>query len=74
MRRLPPGPKHALRLAISRLAHGDAGTKALKDELAGFRRLAEGKHRVIYLSLADRVECVYAGARKTVDKEFNPDS
>ena len=70
MRTLAPVPKHALRLAISRLAQGDAGTKALKDEFAGYRRLAEGKYRVIYLSFPDKVECLHAGRRKTVYEEF----
>ena len=70
LRRLAPVPRHALRLAISRLAQGDAGTKALKDEFAGYRRMAEGKYRVIYLSFADRVECLHAGRRKTIYEEF----
>jgi len=70
LRTLAPAPKHALRLAISRLAQDDAGTKALKDEFAGYRRLAVGKYRVIYLSFADKVECLHAGRRKTVYEEF----
>jgi mRNA interferase RelE/StbE len=73
LRQLPPGPKHTVRLAISRLAHGDAGIKALKEELAGFRRVAVGKYRVVYLSLTEQVECVHAGVRKTVYKEFKPE-
>lgn len=70
LRTLPPEPKHAMRLAIARLAQGDGNTKALKEELDGYRRISEGKYRVIYLSYADRVECIYAGVRKTVYKEF----
>jgi len=42
----------------------------LKDEFAGYRRLADGKYRVIYLSFADKVECLHAGRRKTVYEEF----
>ncbi|MDR0902369.1 MAG: hypothetical protein LBM92_06335 [Opitutaceae bacterium] len=70
LRTLPPEPRHRVRLAISRLARDDTGTKALKDELAGYRRIAVGKYRVIYLPYADGVECVYAGPRKTIYKDF----
>ena len=70
LRSLPPEPKHAVRLAISRLAEGDDGTKALRDELAGYRRIAVGKYRVIYLSYATSAECVQAGIRKTIYEQF----
>lgn len=66
LRTLAPGPKHAIRLAISKLAQGDAGAKALKNELAGFHRLAVGKYRVVYISKKDSAECFYAGERKTI--------
>ena len=72
LRTLAPVPKHAVRLAISRLAYGDDGTKALGGELAGYRRVTWGKYRVVYLSNANSVECIHAGVRKTVYKEFKP--
>lgn len=70
LRTLPPDAKHALRLAISGLADGDRGTKALGINLEGYRRVAVGKYRVLYLSRHDCVECVHAGMRKEIYKEF----
>ena len=70
LRDLPPEPKHAVRLAIAGLAEGDANTRALRDELTGYRRLAVGKYRVIYEEVAGGVDCVHAGTRKTVYQEF----
>jgi mRNA-degrading endonuclease RelE of RelBE toxin-antitoxin system len=72
--KLPPGPRHALRVAIKDLAHERGDIRPLSDELEGFCRLRVGSHRVIfeYEMLEGRrtATCVFAGGRRWVYEVF----
>ena len=74
LRRLPPQPHHALRVAIKGLARERGDIKPLTDELEGFHRLRIGSHRVIfeYEILDGRrvITCVFAGPRKWIYEVF----
>ena len=74
LRRLPPEPRHALRLAIKALALEEGDIKPLTDELEGFHRLRVGSHRVVfeYEVIEGRrvITCVYAGPRKWIYEVF----
>ncbi len=74
LRRLPPRPRHALRVAIRGLARERGDIRPLTDELEGFFRLRVGAHRVVfeYEILAGRrtITCVFAGRRKWVYEVF----
>lgn len=74
LRKLPPQPRHALRLAIKGLAHERGDIKPLVEELEGFHRLRVGSHRVIFeLEMIDGVRtvtCVYAGPRRWIYEVF----
>jgi mRNA-degrading endonuclease RelE of RelBE toxin-antitoxin system len=74
LRKLPPGPRHTLRLAIKNLAHERGDIRALTDDLEGFCRLRVGSHRVIfeYEMIEGRrtATCVFAGARRWVYEVF----
>lgn len=74
LRRLAPGPKHALRIAIKDLAKEEGDIRPLGDELEGFCRLRVGEHRVIFeyeIIRGRRVAtCVFAGRRKWIYEVF----
>lgn len=74
LRRLAPGPKHALLVAIKQLAKEKGDIRPLSDDLEGFCRLRVGEHRVIfeYEIIRGRrvVTCVFAGRRKWVYEVF----
>ncbi len=74
LRRVPPQPRHAMRLAIKALAGESGDIKPLTDELEGFFRLRIGSHRVIfeYEIIDDRrvITCVFAGPRKWIYEVF----
>ena len=74
VRGLPPEPRHALRLAIKRLAAEKGDIRSLTDELEGFHRLRVGSHRVIFAYEAvdgvRTITCVYAGSRKWIYEVF----
>jgi len=74
LRKLPPQPRHALRVAIKALARESGDLKALSDELEGFFRLRVGSYRVIfeYEIIDDRrvITCVFAGPRKWIYEVF----
>lgn len=74
LRRLSPKPRHAIRLAIKRLAKEEGDIKPLTDELEGFYRLRIGSHRVVfeYEAFDGRrwITCVYAGPRKWIYEVF----
>ena len=74
LRKLPPEPRHALRLAIKDLAHEGGDIRALADDLEGFCRLRVGSYRVIfeYEVIAGKrtATCVFAGARRWVYEAF----
>lgn len=74
LRRLPPQPRHALRLAIKRLAAEKGDIRQLTEELEGFHRLRVGSHRVIFeyemIKGTRTVTCVFAGPRKWIYEVF----
>lgn len=74
LRKLPPGSRHALRVAIKDLAHERGDIRPLSDELEGFCRLRVGSHRVIfeYEMIEGRrtATCVFAGGRRWVYEVF----
>lgn len=74
LRKLPPQPRHALRLAIKALAEERGDIRSLSDELEGFLRLRVGSHRVIfdYEIIRKRrvITCVFAGPRKWIYEVF----
>jgi len=74
LRRLPPQPRHALRIAIKSLSGESGDIKPLTDDLEGFFRLRVGSHRVIfeYEIIDERrvITCVFAGPRKWIYEVF----
>ena len=74
LRKLPPEPRHTLRLAIKDLAHERGDIRALTDNLEGFCRLRVGSYRVIfeYEMIEGKLTatCVFAGARRWVYEAF----
>jgi mRNA interferase RelE/StbE len=74
LKRLAPAPRHALRLAIKKLAEEKGDIKPLCDELEGFHRLRVGSHRVIFeyeiIGGKRTVTCVFAGPRKWIYEVF----
>ena len=74
LRKLPPEPRRALRLAIKGLADEKGDIRSLTDELEGFCRLRVGSYRVIfeYEMIAGKrtATCVFAGARRWVYEVF----
>jgi len=74
LRKLPPEPRHALRLAIKDLAHERGDIRALTDDLEGFCRLRVGSYRVIFeyemIEGQRTATCVFAGARRWVYEAF----
>lgn len=74
LRKLPPQPRHALRLAIKDLARERGDIKPLVEELEGFHRLRVGSHRVIFeFEMIDgirTVTCVFAGPRRWIYEVF----
>ncbi|MFZ4778795.1 MAG: type II toxin-antitoxin system RelE family toxin [Terrimicrobiaceae bacterium] len=74
LRKLPPQPRHALRLAIKGLGNERGDIKSLVDELTGFHRLRVGSHRVIFeyemVNDVRTVTCVFAGPRQWIYEVF----
>jgi mRNA-degrading endonuclease RelE of RelBE toxin-antitoxin system len=74
LRKLPPEPRHALRLAIKGLAQEQGEIRALTDDLECFCRLRVGCYRVIFeyemVGGKQTVTCVFAGARRWVYEAF----
>ena len=74
LRKLPPEPRHAVRLAIGGLAGEQGDIRALTDDLDGFCRLRVGSYRVIfeYEMIGGKLTatCVFAGARRWVYEAF----
>jgi mRNA interferase RelE/StbE len=75
LRKLPPQPRHALRIAIKALANERGDIRSLVEELEGFHRLRVGSHRVIFeyeMLDGDRtITCVFAGPRKWIYEVFH---
>lgn len=74
LRKLPPQPRHALRLAIKNLARERGDIRPLVEDLEGFHRLRVGSHRVIFeyemLDGLRVITCVFAGTRRWVYEVF----
>jgi mRNA interferase RelE/StbE len=74
LRRLPPQPRHALRIALKRLAEELGDIKPLTEELEGFHRLRVGSHRVIFeyefIDGRRAITCVFAGPRRWIYEVF----
>jgi len=74
LRKLPPKPRHALRLAIKGLAKERGDIKSLVDELEGFQRLRVGSYRVLFeyemIGGVRAVTCVFAGPRQWIYEVF----
>ena len=74
LRRLPPQPRHALRMAIKGLANERGDIKPLTEELEGFYRLRVGSHRLIFeYEMIDGkrvITCVFAGSRPWIYEVF----
>jgi len=74
LRRLPPQPRHALRVAIEGLARESGDIKSLTDEMEGFFRLRVGSHRVIFeyeiINGCRMITCIFAGPRKWIYEVF----
>jgi mRNA-degrading endonuclease RelE of RelBE toxin-antitoxin system len=74
LRRLPPEPRHALRVAIKTLAEERGDIRALTDDLEGFCRLRVGSYRVIFeyeiIGGKRTATCVFAGARRWIYEAF----
>ena len=74
LRKLPPEPRHAVRLAIKGLAGEQGDIRALTDDLDGFCRLRVGSYRVIFeyemIGGKRTATCVFAGSRRWVYEAF----
>jgi len=74
LRKLPPQPRHALRMAIKGLEKEAGDIKALTEELEGFHRLRVGSHRVLfeYEMIGGKriITCVFAGSRRWIYEVF----
>jgi len=74
LRKLPPEPRHALRVGIKGLTEERGDIRALTDDLEGFCRLRVGSYRVIFeyemVGGKRTVTCVFAGARRWVYEAF----
>ncbi|MCX6969049.1 MAG: hypothetical protein NTV93_02700 [Verrucomicrobia bacterium] len=75
LRKLPPQPRHALRIAIKALANERGDIRSLVEELEGFHRLRVGSHRVIFeyemIHGIRTITCVFAGPRKWIYEVFH---
>lgn len=74
LRKLPPQPRHALKLGIKELAQERGDIKSLTEELEGFHRLRIGSHRVIFeyemIQGIRTITCVFAGSRRWIYEVF----
>jgi mRNA interferase RelE/StbE len=75
LRRLPPEPRHTLKVAIKGLAREKGDIRALTDDLEGFYRLRVGRYRVIFRyeihGGARMIACVFAGPRNWIYEVFH---
>lgn len=72
VRKLPPAIKPGLKSGIEKLLHNPFSGKELVDELSGFRSLAIGVYRVIYLTIEEEslIEIHFIGHRRDVYMNF----
>lgn len=74
LRKLPPQPRHRLKVAIKGLTTESGDIKTLTEELEGFLRLRVASHRVIFeYEMIDGIRtitCVFAGSRRWIYEVF----
>ena len=74
LRKLPPQPRHAIRVAIKGLGKELGDIKPLTEELEGFHRLRVGSHRILFeyemVSGEKIITCVFAGSRRWIYEVF----
>jgi mRNA interferase RelE/StbE len=71
LRSLPPGPKHALKKAIGRLANQQGDLTALEVGLTGYWRLRVSRYRVLFAyEKPMTIVCVHAGERSLIYEVF----
>jgi mRNA interferase RelE/StbE len=71
VRRLPPEPRRAARLALKGLVHEKGDIRALEGTLAGYYRLRVGRHRIIFAYAGDgAIEVVFIEERSLVYEVF----
>jgi len=74
LRKLPPQPRHRLKVAIKALAKESGDIKSLTEEMEGFFRLRVGSHWVIseYEMIGGErmITCVFAGPRRWIYEVF----
>ena len=74
LRKLPPQPRHRLKVGIKGLAKERGDIKDLTEELEGFHRLRVGSHRVIFeyemIEGKRMITCVFAGSRRWIYEVF----
>jgi mRNA-degrading endonuclease RelE of RelBE toxin-antitoxin system len=70
LRKLPPQPRHAIRMAIIGLGKELGDIKPLTEELEGFHRLRVGSYRILFeyemVSGEKIITCVFAGSRRWI--------
>ncbi len=74
LRRLPPKPRHAIRLAIKGLSEERGDIRPLVDELDGYFRRRVGSYRVIFqydfIEGTRTITCVFLESRRWVYEVF----
>lgn len=74
LKKLPPAPRHALRVAIKGLTRERGDIRSLTDDLEGFHRLRVASHRVIFeyqiIKGRQTITCIFAGPRKWIYEVF----
>lgn len=74
LKKLPPQPRHAIRLAIKGLGKEQGDIKPLTEELEGFHRLRVGSHRILFeyemVGGEKIITCVFAGSRRWIYEVF----
>ena len=74
LRKLPPQPRHAIRMAIKGLSKEQGDIKPLTEELEGFHRLRVGSHRILFeyemVGGKKYITCVFAGSRRWIYEVF----
>jgi mRNA interferase RelE/StbE len=75
LKRLPPEPRHSLRLGIRGLQEEKGNIRALTNELEGYFRLRVSKYRILFKYRLENnrrsIDCVYAGERAWVYEVFH---
>ena len=74
LKKLPPQPRHAIRVAIKELGKEQGDIKPLTEELEGLHRLRVGSHRILFeyemVGGKKIITCVFAGSRRWIYEVF----